>query len=76
LERGPHFPFPWKSFLISKFERTFETIQKIKRDCKQTLKIFNFKKPRRQVGPSEQVDPIFISNSKEDLQKYNLQQQQ
>jgi hypothetical protein len=48
----------------------------MKRDYKETLKRYNFRKPRRYVGLNEQVGPISISNSKEDHQKDNLQQQQ
>ncbi len=58
------------SSLIPKFERTFEEIFKKKKDYKETLKIYNFRKPIRQAGPSEQVNPICISNFKEDHQRF------
>jgi hypothetical protein len=64
-----------KSFLISKFENFFEEINKNEKDCKETLRRYNFKRPRKQAGPSEQFSPIFISNSKEDHQRDDLQQQ-
>jgi len=67
-KRGPPFPSlvyyyyfsSQKSYLISKFERAFEAIRKNKRDCKETLRRYNFRKPKIWVGPSEQVGPIFI----------------
>ncbi len=65
-ERGPAFPSPiyssssQRSFLLFKFERDFVMIRKNNRDCKETLKKYNFKKLRRKVGTSEQVGPIFI----------------
>jgi hypothetical protein len=46
--------------LTSKFEKAFEEIRKNNRDCKETLRNYSFKKPRREAGPSEQVDPISI----------------
>jgi hypothetical protein len=52
--------------LIPKFEKAFEAIMKNERDYKETLKRYSFRKPRRQVGPSEQVGPISISNYGED----------
>ncbi len=55
-----------KSSLISKFERAFKAIKINERGYKETLRRYNFKEPRRQVGSSEQVNPISISNSKED----------
>ncbi len=65
LEIGPHFPSPiysssssQRSSLTSKFEKAFETIFKNERDCKETLRRYNFKKPYRKVGPSEQVSSI------------------
>jgi hypothetical protein len=54
-----------RSSLISKFEKAFEKIRKNERDYKETLRRYSFKKPRREVGLSEQVSPISISNSKE-----------
>jgi hypothetical protein len=40
------------------------------------LRRYCFKKPRREVGPSEQVDSISISNSKKKKKMDDLQQQQ
>jgi hypothetical protein len=34
--------------------------------AKRTLRRYNFKKPRKEVGAREQVGPIFISNSEEE----------
>jgi hypothetical protein len=62
-----------KSFSICKFEKAFEEIRKNKRNCKETLRRYSFKKPKREVGPSEQVDPISIFDSKEEKQKDDLQ---
>ncbi len=62
--------------MIFKFEKAFEAIKKNEKDCKETLRRYNFRKPKKQIGPSEQVDPILISNLEEDQQKDNLQQQQ
>jgi hypothetical protein len=59
--------------LISKFENFFEEIRKNERACRETLRRYSFRKPKRKVGPSEQVDPIFISNFEEEKQKDNLQ---
>jgi hypothetical protein len=79
LETSPPFSSPiffsflHKSFPISKFERTCEEIRKNERDYKETLNRYNFRKPRRLVGLNKQVDPISISNSKEDHQKDDLQ---
>jgi hypothetical protein len=81
-KRGPPFSSPiysysfQKSFLISKFERDFEAIRINKIDCKETLRRYNFRKPRREGGPNEQVDSISISDFEEELQKDNLQQEQ
>jgi len=36
-------------------------LEKNEKDCKETLKKYNFKKPRREACPSEQVGPISIS---------------
>jgi hypothetical protein len=52
-KKGPHFPFPIYSFSsqksspTSKCERTFEAIRKNEGDCKETLRRYNFRKPRR-----------------------------
>jgi hypothetical protein len=71
-KRGLPFPSPiyssfysHKSFLISKFERAFEVIRKNEKDCKETLRRYNFRKPIKQASSSEQVDPISILDSKE-----------
>ncbi len=50
--------------MISKFERAFEVIRKNERDCKEILRRYNFRKPRKQAGSNEQ-DPISILDSKE-----------
>jgi hypothetical protein len=39
------------------------------------LKRYNFKKSRREVGPSEQVGLISISNFEEEKQKNDLQKE-
>jgi hypothetical protein len=65
-----------RSFSTSKFEKTFEEIRKNERDCKETLRRYSFRKPRREVGPSEQVNLISISNFEEEKQKNDLQQDQ
>jgi hypothetical protein len=72
LERGPPFPSPvssssssQRSSPISKFEKAFEEILRNERDCKETLRRYNFRKPRREVCPSEQIDPISIFDSEE-----------
>jgi hypothetical protein len=46
-DRGLPFSSSLKSFSRSKFEKTFEAIRKNEWDCKETLKRYNFKKPRR-----------------------------
>jgi len=51
--------------LIFKFEKTFEKIRKNKRYYRETLKRYNFRKPKREAGLSEQVDPISIFNFEE-----------
>jgi hypothetical protein len=40
------------------------------------LRRYTFKKPRKEVGPSEQVNLISISNFEEEKQKDDLQQDQ
>ncbi len=65
-----------RSSPISKFEKTFEAIRKNERDCKETLRRYNFRKPKKEAGPSEQVGPISIFDSKEEKQKDDLQQEQ
>jgi hypothetical protein len=59
-KRGLPFPFlvyssssSQKSSLISKFEKAFEKKKFNERDCNETLRRYNFKKPRREVGLSE-----------------------
>ncbi len=76
LERGPPFPSPiYSSYssqrfsLIFKFEKAFEAIRKNERDCKQTLKSYNFRKPKRKASPNEQVGPIYIFDFKEEKHK-------
>jgi hypothetical protein len=38
-------------------------------DCRETLKRYNFRKPKREASPSEQINPISISNSEEKKHK-------
>ncbi len=40
------------------------------------MRRYNFRKPKRKGGPSEQVDMISISDYEDELQKDNLQQEQ
>jgi hypothetical protein len=40
------------------------------------LRRYNFRKPKKEAGPSEQVGPISIFDSKEEKQKDDLQQEQ
>jgi len=56
-----------KSSPISKFERTFEVIRKNERNYKETMRRYNFKKPKRKTNPSEQVSLISISDFKKEL---------
>ncbi len=70
-ERGSPFSSPiyssfsfQKSLSISKFEKTFEAIKK--KDCKETLRRYSFRKPKIHASPSEQVSSISISDSEED----------
>jgi hypothetical protein len=51
----------------------FEKIRKNERDCKETLLKYNCRKPKREVGPSEQIFPISIFDYKENKQKDDLQ---
>jgi hypothetical protein len=62
--------------LISKFEKSFEEFRKNKRYCKESLRRYSFRKPRRETCSSEQVGPISISNFEEEKQKDDLQQEQ
>jgi len=64
-----------RSSQISKFEKALEVIKKNKKDCKETLRIYNFRKPKRKAGPSDKINMISISNSKEEKQKDDLQQE-
>jgi hypothetical protein len=82
-ERGPPFPSPvysssssQRSSPLFKFEKYFETIKKNDRDCKETLKRDNFRKPKKEANTSEQVGSISIFNSNEKKQKDDLQQHQ
>jgi hypothetical protein len=52
--------------VLCKFERAFEAIRKNNRYYKEALRKYNFRKPRREVGMSEHVGPIFIFDSKEE----------
>jgi hypothetical protein len=52
--------------LISKFEKAFGKIRKKEKASKETLKIYSFRKPKREVGPSEKVDHISIFDFKEE----------
>jgi hypothetical protein len=52
----------------------FEVIRKNNKDCKKTLRKYNFKKLRRKASTSEHVGPIFIFDSKEEWEWDNLQQ--
>ncbi len=71
-KKGPPFPSlvyyssSQKSSLKFKYERTFEAIRKNERDCKETLRRYRFRKPRRHATPNEQVNPISILDSEED----------
>jgi hypothetical protein len=51
-------------------------IRKNNKDCKKTLRKYYFKKPKREASTNEQVGLILISNSKEELERDDLQQQQ
>jgi hypothetical protein len=58
--------------MISKLAKAFEEIRKNERDCRVTLKIYSFRKPRREASPSEQVSLISIFDFEEDKQKDDL----
>jgi hypothetical protein len=47
-------------------------LEKNERDCKETLRRYSFKKPKRHACPSEQVNPIFILDHEQDQQKDDL----
>jgi hypothetical protein len=51
---------------LSKLERAFEAIKNNNINYKKTLRKYNFKKPRKDKGVSEQVGSVFISNIKEE----------
>jgi hypothetical protein len=61
LKRGLPFPSPiyssssssQRSFLFFKFEKAFEAIRKNDKDCKEYLRRYNFKKPRKEASISE-----------------------
>ncbi len=61
---------------LSKFERASETIKNNNKDYKETLRKYNSRKPRREVGKSEHVGPILISDFEEEWGCDDLQQQQ
>jgi hypothetical protein len=61
---------------LFKFKKAFEVIRKNNKDCKETLRRYNFKKPKRVAGTSEQVGPISVSNFEEENHRDNLQQHQ
>ncbi len=71
-ERNPLFPSPINysssqiSFSLSKFEKYFGAIRKNDKNCQETLRRDNFKKPRKEASTSEQVGPISISNFEEE----------
>jgi len=71
-ERDPLFPSPIYysssqiSFSLSKFEKYFEAIRKNDKNCQETLRKNNFRKPRKEANTSEQVAPISISNFEEE----------
>jgi len=58
------------------FEKAFEAIKKNNKDCKKTLRRYNFRKHRKEVGTSEQVDSISIFDFEKEKQRNNLQQHQ
>jgi hypothetical protein len=68
--------FSQRSSPLFKFEKTFEAIRKNDRDCKETLRRYNFRKPKKEEGTSEQVGLIFIFDFEEEKQKDDLQQHQ
>jgi hypothetical protein len=62
LKRGLPFPSPiyyssssssQRSFPFLKFENAFEAIRKNDKDCKENLRRYNFRKPRKEAGISE-----------------------
>ncbi len=66
-KRGLPFPSPIyysfsskRSSSISKFEKAFEAIRKNEKDYKETLRSYNFRKPKRKADSSEQVNLISI----------------
>jgi hypothetical protein len=55
-----------RSSSLFKLERAFEAIKNNNINYKKTLRKYNFKKPRKDKGVSEQVGSVFISNIKEE----------
>ncbi len=82
LEKGLPFPILVYYFssprasLLSKFDSAFKVTKKNNKDCKETFKKYSFKKLRREACTSEQVGPIFISDTKKEREWDDLQQQQ
>ncbi len=69
-KRGSPFPSLFIILIFSKifsivylFERAFEATKKNNKDCKQTLKKYSFRNPRREISISEHVGLICISNT-------------
>jgi hypothetical protein len=52
--------------------KAFEAIRKNDRDCKKTLRKYNFRKPKKKEGTSVQVDQISISNFEKEKKRHNL----
>ncbi len=82
-EIGQPFPSPIystssseRSFPLFKFEKYFEIVRKNNRDYKETLRRYNFRKPKKEANTSEQVGSISIFDFEEDKQRDNLQQHQ
>jgi len=55
-----------RSFSSSNFEKAFEAIKKNDRNYKETLRRYNFGKPKKEASTSEQVGLISISNSEKE----------
>jgi len=82
-KRGSPFPSPiyfssssQRSSPLSTFERAFEAIGKNNKNCKETFRKYNFRKPIIETCASEQVGLIFIFGTKEEQEQDNLQQYQ
>jgi len=58
------------------FEKAFEAIKTNNKDCKKTLRRYNFKKRRKEVGTNEQVGSISIFDFEKEKRRNNLQQHQ